>query len=64
MVEKTSNLNQSGDYASSGKAPESFPAPTVVLFSKRRAVFSKSVFRILFHRIEIGIVGLKIILLD
>ena len=51
MVEKTSKLNQSGDYASSGTIPESFPAPTVVLFSKRRAVFSKSVFGLGAHHV-------------
>ncbi len=51
MVEKTSKLNKSGDHASSGTIPESFPAPTVVLFSKRRAVFSKSVFGLGAHHV-------------
>lgn len=51
MAQKTSDLNQDSGSTSSFVAPKSFPAPTVVQFSKRRAVFSKSVFALGAHHV-------------
>lgn len=51
MVQKTSNLNHDVNNTDNSVIPESFPAPTVILFSKRRAVFSKSVFALGPHHV-------------